>query len=236
MEQRFIDSQTYSEILSDAPRSLTCIQAELLFLRDTYLFHYREDGREVYKSLSSDSLRLAFNNQPLDSGWMPPNILRHGSNRRGEWSVLFIPQAKHAITLGERQLCIPLPSLVFVGLGKNYWLWATRSPHFDPHAPAFHAPLTNVDADNFGLICWGSNRPPSANPHHISEAWKLFIDSPFSNHYFNYKSRQFPKDITERLLQLHDRSLPCYPLSDLIPIAKPYGTLQKLTEVVLADR
>ncbi|NEO98706.1 MAG: hypothetical protein F6K58_08500 [Symploca sp. SIO2E9] len=237
MEQRFLDSQTLAEIIASPPHQLQNIQAELLFIGDTYVFHYREKDQDVYKCLSPDSLRQAFNNQPLDSGWLPANVIRHGSNHNGQWSLMFIPAKRHTLSFEREQLQIPLPPLVFMGMGKTYWLWAIKSTTFDPTAKVFHAPLPNVNIYPPGQICWGSNNPPTASPPQINQAWTLFINSQFSNHYAERKSQQFPSNITKQLQQLHAKvrvSKRCrYPCRDLVPIGNRGETLEQLLEGIL---
>lgn len=230
MEQDIFHSQRLIEMTSSPPRRLDLIQAELLFIDDTYLFHYRENGQETYKYLSPESLQEAFNNQPFDSDWLPSGILRHGSSCHGTWAVLFIPAQRHSLDFGEEQLSLPLPSLIFMGHHQSYWLWAIADQLFSPQAQAFYAPLPNVNTSPCGRICWGQNSPPVANLQTLPEAWKLFISSQFTTHYTNHKSKMFPNDIIRQLKDVHcgDR----YPLSDLIPIGVN-ETIESLIQAVL---
>lgn len=234
MEPRFDDAQLLAEITASPPRHLKRIKAELLFVDETYLLHYQENGKDTYKYLSPDTLREAFNNQPFDSGWLTPEVLRHGSNRYGTWAVLFIRAQRHCLQFDDEQWCLPLPALVFMGHHQSYWLWAIKNTGFSPNAQAFHAPLPNVNASPAGRICWGQNKPPVATLDTIKKAWELFIRSPFTSHYANHKSQQCPHNIIEKLEVLQRRaqqSPRCrYPVSDLVPI----GTKETIAGLITA--
>jgi len=236
MEQHFDHSQSLTEITASPPRNLKQIKGELLFVDEAYLFHYQENGKDIYKYLSPDVLREAFNNEPFDSGWLPPEVLRHGSNRYGSWAILFIPAQRHCLNFGEESFCIPLPPLIFMGHHQFYWLWAMAKTQFHPNNQAFHAPLPNVNASPAGRICWGQNKPPVATLGTIQKAWELFIHSQFTSHYTNHKSKQFPHNIMKKLKQVHLRtqqSSRCrYPVSDLMPIGTD-ETIEGLVQSVL---
>lgn len=225
-----------AEIITPPPRPLHNLQGELLFIEDSYLFHYQKNGKDVYKYLSPQALRLAFNNQPTDSQWLPPNLIRHGSSCYGEWGVLFFRAQRYELNFPEEQLILPLPSLVFMGRGQHYWLWAIAERQFNPQAQVFYAPLPNVNSSPMGRICWGSNSPPIANLHSLATAWHLFIRSQFTNHYADHKSRQFPRNIVKQLRKVSHRAQNSkrsrYPTSDLVAVGNQ-RTIAELIEAVL---
>lgn len=215
MEQ--LSGEVMRELLGAAPRPLAHIQAELLFVENQYLMHYREGGVDKFKFLSPTSLQNAFSNEPIDSGWLS-GIVRWGVVAGREWAVLFIPAGQHVINCREMgAVSVPLPALVFVGCDRTYWIWAVKSKVFDPTASAFLAPLPNVYPST-GTICWGNNQPPIASTATIKQAWTLFIQSPFNGDLSNTKSKQFPQDVRYQLLSVASRCAGRYPLKDLIAV------------------
>lgn len=227
-----IASEIIREVLEVAPRKLSAIQAELLFIEGgTYIFHYQSGDSSKYKCLSPATLGAAFANTPIDSGWINPDsgIVRWGTGSAGEWTIKFVPQRKHEINLLESKHLIPLPALVFLGLKSDYWVWAIKGSKFEPEAEAFHVPLPNVYLHSYqscGRICWGDNKPPAASPNTITKSWELFISSPFNGHLSDGKSRAHPSDVRVQIQKAVKRS--SYPVKDLI------GTNQTIAKLVAA--
>jgi hypothetical protein len=227
-----IASEIIREVLEVAPRKLSAIQAELLFIEGgTYIFHYQSGDSSKYKCLSPATLRAAFANTPIDSGWINPEsgIVRWGTGSAGEWTIKFVLPQKHEINLLESKHWVPLPAIVFLGLKSDYWVWAIKGSKFDPEAEAFHVPLPNVYLHSYqpcGRICWGDNKPPVAAPNTITKAWKMFISSPFNGHLSDGKSRAQPSDVRGQLEKAVKRS--SYPVKDLI------GTKQTIAKLVAA--
>lgn len=219
----------------------------LYLLEGQYLYQSQgEDGSIRYKFLSPQSVRLAFSQEPVDSGWLPPELCRWGYGPSGAWAVMFVPPAKHSLWLpsvvvssegnearpGEIQAAnregeltaveVTLPGLVFAGVGQNYYLWAVKEDTFTPEALAFHAPLPNVYGD--GRICWGSNRVESATAQNLPAAWKLFISSPFNLHLVGGKSKRHPQTVLEEVREIasspsgHKSRRRRFPLRDLVPL------------------
>lgn len=231
-----IASEIIREVLSVAPRKLSAIQAELLFIEGgTYIFHYQSGEGSKYKCLSPATLRAAFANTPIDSGWINPElgIVRWGTGSAGEWTIKFVPPQKYEINLLESKHLIPLPGMVFLGLKFDYWVWAIKGSKFDPEAEAFHVPLPNVYLHSYqpcGRICWGDNKPPLASPNTITKAWELFISSPFNGHLSDGKSRTQPSDVRLQLEKAVKRS--SYPVKDLISTNQ---TIAKLVAAITDD-
>ncbi|MDZ4877680.1 MAG: hypothetical protein CLLPBCKN_007115 [Chroococcidiopsis cubana SAG 39.79] len=190
-----------------------------------------------YKCLSPHSLRVAFNNTAIDSGWIAPGVVRCGCSWGGNWAVMFVPPARHWIDLSAiGKLTVPLPGLVLIGLEKEYWLCAVAVEAFAPDAVCFHAPLPNIYADL--KICWGENKPPAASGQTISATWELFIGSQFSGELVKGKSKQKPyqDDIRQQLVELHRTSSKRYPQPErsLLPIGRA-TTIDKLVQEYLLD-
>ena len=202
------------------------IEAAVFFMEDQLMFCQREHG-DVLKPLSLTTLRAALSSVALDSGWLPPGLVRCGENAQGAWAVLWIPPAVHRLTLTGAtprrnpnehvRIEVPLPGLVLCGHGQRYLLFATEGAEFSPQARALHAPLSNVHPD--GAICWGSNRVPDSKPSQMPAAWRLFMESPFNGDLSQGKSRSSPDDVRERLVELSRQRAAAYPIDDL----EPYG-------------
>lgn len=182
----------------------------LIFLEGQYLFYWFENGRANFKLVSSTSVRAAFSQEPIDSGWLPKNIIRCGLSVHGSWAIKFIPPQKFELTIDNKSILVPLPSLIFLGIGTDYNIWAIKETEFSANAKIFHAPLPNIDYD--GKICFGSNIMPDATPTGIEQAWHLFVESSFTSHLIQGKSKEFRDDIREKLMQKFD----VYPLADLV--------------------
>lgn len=218
-------------------------QTALLFLNGQFALRYLDEraGLQI-KWLAPEAVRAAFNRIPVDSGWLPPEVRRWGHTPRGEYAVMFVPAQKHTLRLanswegrfpGKRLLKInvPLPALVFAGIGTAYCVWACRAaPRSD--AAAHVAPLPNVGRD--GHICFGDNHPPSAKPETLAQAWKVFMTSPFNDHLIGDASKAYPGDVREQLLALADGHADIYPVDDLVR-HKP-GTIHEAVQQMLALR
>ena len=228
-----ISGDTLREIISKAPRNLDNLDAELLFVDRNYILHYLEGNRHIYKSLTSDVLRNAFANEPTDTGWLPKNIIRHGSSVLGDWVVSYYSQQRYRLQVQSEQLYVPLPSFVFVGVSSNYYVWAVKKTRFNSQLLIHHAPLPNVMND--GRVCWGNVCPPIASLSTIESTWWKFIDSTFNQDYTQGKSIKFDNIIDRlkllnRRARIYNRSR--YPTSDLIPI-RDNLTVEEAVEYVI---
>ena len=230
-----------SNIQTDSPEPFP-ERAALLFLSGQYALRYRDerDGLMI-KLLAPEAVRSAFSRIPVDSGWLPPEVRRWGHSAHGEYAVMFVPAQKHLLrltnTFGERfpgkrivKIEVPLPAMVFAGLGNAYAVWAcAEAPH--PDAVGYQTPLPNVGGG--AGICFGDNHPPRAKPESIALAWKLFMSTPFNNHLIGGSSKAHPKDVREQLLALADSHADAYPVSDLVSCKH---TIEEGIRRLLADR
>lgn len=213
-------------ILGDTPgsRPLLELQGELLMYGGQFLFHYAQDGQEYHKPIGPAALRTVFSGQPVDSGWMPPGVVRWGDGIHGTYVVMWIAPAKHTIQVlmpaagadkkeSAEEIAVYLPGMVFAGRGTKWYLWATKGREFSPSSEVLEAPLPNVHLG--GPICWGDNKVPEANGSTIREAWELFISSPFNDHLAGGRSKAFPNDVRGQLTKLAKAKRE-YPLNDLV--------------------
>jgi len=193
-------------------------ERSLEFFNGQFLLVTRNGASEQFKFLSPEVVAAAFRNGPVDSGWLPPAVVRCGSTVQGDFAVLFIPARVHQLTIVtgkvERivSLSVPLPSMLFFGIAKSFYVWAMKESQFKPTAQLFRCPTPNVFSN--GSICWGSNRPPRASSATIAKAWDLFITSAFSDHAAEGKSRSHPKDVRGLLAKLRNKKK--FPLAELM--------------------
>lgn len=182
----------------------------LIFLEGQYLFYWVENGQANFKLVSSESVRAAFSQEPIDSGWLPKDIVRCGFSVHGNWAIKFIPSQKLELKIDNQSVLVPLPSLIFLGIDTDYYIWAIKEKQFSRLAKIFHAPLPNIDHN--GKICFGSNLMPDATPTGVEQAWHLFLESSFTSHLVQGKSKEFQDDVRLKLRQKFNT----YPLEDLI--------------------
>ena len=187
------------------------------------------------KALSVESINQAFADAPVTSGWLPAQAWHWGRGMTGEWIVLLFPAEIHSLSLindlnefpdgGVVEVKVPLPPLVFGGIGSCYYVWALGKGELSPQAMAFHAPLPNVDAD--GKICFGKNELPIAASSTIVEAWQIFLATPFNDHIVQGKSQEHPDDVRQQLVAVSRGRARRYPLYDLSPTGR---TIQSLIQ------
>jgi hypothetical protein len=253
-----LSSPLLRELLSPGPGNLLDVKAALYFIEGQLILHYRQNGGEYFKPVSAQAVASAFATQALDTGWLPPGIIRWGRNKQAKlWLVKLIPAQVHTLTLthlrhakmaGEddvRTIKVPLPPLLFAGVGTEYYVWALKlssslapDGSLDGNAIVYHAPLPNVY--DSGRICFGQNTPPPADWNTIERTWRLFItDAPYNADLSNKKSKTYPKDVRAQLLALAEQyeagrtasrnrkqnlvKAPEgleYPLSDLLPMTR----------------
>jgi len=199
----------------------------LLFTRGQYVLYSRVGNQLRTKGVSVEALRAAFVEEPVDSGWLPPGVVRWGSGPGGTFLVTFIPPGQHTLhfttqNVGKtRNVTVALPGLIYAGVNGageeasgTYYVWAIQEAKFDPAARLYHAPFPNVSTGD-GRICFGSNTAPPVSWKTIEAAWQLFVDAPFNADMAAFKSRQHPQDVRRQLLSLEGAER--YPVSDLRP-------------------
>jgi PRTRC genetic system protein B len=233
----FISGDAIAEIALNAPRPLTNIDAELLFAEGSYLLHYRDQGKHIYKALSAGAIERAFSQQKKnDSNWLWQRLVRHGQCGLTDWAVAFLSRSNYLLQVSDRQLRVPMPSFVFMGIGRDYFVWAVKETTFQPSSRFYRAPIPNVNAVD-GKVCFGNVEVPTACLQTIKEAWSLFIESNFNQDLTNGKSKRFSQNILSQLEVLHAKGLEgkrCrYPLSDLVAIGRTGITVDDLVRAVL---
>lgn len=197
----------------------------IYIVHSQYLSRMRDaNGNMIEKFVSPQHVRAAFTNEPIDSGWLSPNVIRWGMNPQGEWVVSFVPPQSFKLPfIGEdkedgdkiTELTVPLPGLIFFGNGGKFSLWAVKTKSFDRNAQLYYCPLPNVEGD--ASLCYGHHKPPRASGNSIGQAFSLFVNTPFNNHTVDNKSKSNPEDVRVILRRLNEEQATEYPLDDLVP-------------------
>lgn len=203
----------------------------LIILEGQYLIRYQKDNQTLTQFISSEAVRNAFSELPIDSGFLSPGIVRIGSHQKAQWIVKFIPPSRHNLLTLEnhsqfQMISIPLPGLVLIGVNHQYYLWAIKSKQFDPQAQVYNAPFPNINPFN-GRICFGANPVPTALATTINDVWNLFMQTSFNGDSVSGKSRKFPQDIRLQWAKLVNTKH--YLLGDLIAISDSKDSKRKVT-------
>lgn len=160
-------------------------------------------------------LVAAFSGVPLATGLLPRDCLFYSRSGQHERIAVYLPAKVHTLAvavLGKRdEFKIPLPPLVFVGHGTDYWIHAVKQ-YPGPDEGLFLAPLPNVHND--GHICAGSVKFPRCSAKTIHQAAADFFSSDFNLDLSAGKSKK-----KTALLELWEglRGKDDYPLGDLVP-------------------
>ncbi|MBD0264587.1 MAG: hypothetical protein ICV78_18235 [Tolypothrix sp. Co-bin9] len=202
----------------------------LYFLDGQYIFRYCENGRFHYKLLSSSTVASAFRHESIDSGWIFNNIVRHGISPSGKWWVKFTPATTYNLQIelnsDIQNITVPLPSLIFFCINKRYFVWAVKENSFIKEAILYHAPLPNVDDQ--GEICFGANLLTGDLEKDLS----LFLQSPFTNHNVDAKSKKHNDDIRKILFTLATSKRRKYPINDLLPCERTVSIDWKINSLL----
>jgi hypothetical protein len=105
-----------------------------------------------------------------------------------------------------------LPTLILLGKGKDYYLWAAATSKVSRTTRLAVAPRPNIGA---GKICFGKNEVPDAHPSTLSAVWDLIFDAPFNGD--NSTGRcQTENDVRDLLAKLAADNVKKFPTAQLI--------------------
>lgn len=194
-------------------------KAALFFLEGHYQLNWRMGSVERTKFLSPAQIGRAFSTRDtFDSGWLETFVLRFAQEKKTHkiLSVLPVGRRKIFITdprpVNEREtedestddsileIEIPLPTLLLLGSGQSYYLWATLDKTVNQKSKICAAPFPNLDSS--GGICFGKNTAPECRLDTIEKVWRLILDSPFNNHQAANRCRTHEDDARKLLLAL----------------------------------
>lgn len=164
--------------------------AQLTFTAETlWLTRYDDQGQCIatYPVKVADAA-AAFRGEAglsVATGILPPDVLFYQQAqgkpaRIGLWLPAGVRQLSWVTGKRTRRLAVPLPGLVFVGQGTQFWAWAAKARPGKESDPLFQAPLSNVNGA--GLICHGDVEFPKAAPDKMAAAVAAFIYSNFNDH------------------------------------------------------
>ena len=191
--------------------------AALYFLPGQYLFETFGEDRLALKALSSVQVTRAFRDIQTDTGWIDRRVLRYREAADGNAILSYLPAGVRNITVvfpGSRveMLSIPLPTLVLLGKGRDYYLWAAPSSKVSRNSRLAVAPLPNIGG---GKICFGKNEVPETHPSTISDVWKLIFDAPFNGDHATGRC-QTANDVRDLLEKLAADNIKKFPTPQLI--------------------
>lgn len=192
-------------------------EAALYFLPGQYLFETFGETRHGLKALSSEQVTRAFRDLQTDTGWMDRRVLRYREATDANAILSYLPAGVRTITVafpGDRTetLTLPLPALVLLGKGKDYYLWATSTSKVTRNTRLAGAPLPNIGS---GKICFGKNEVPETHPSTVQTVWKLIFDAPFNGDHSTGRC-QTEGDVRDLLEKLAADNVKKFPTPQLI--------------------
>ena len=191
--------------------------AALYFLPGQYLFETFGENRHGLKALSSAQVTRAFRDLQTDTGWIDRRVLRYREAADGNAVLSYLPEGVRTITVafpGDRTetLTLALPTLILLGKGKDYYLWATPTSKVTRSTRLAVAPLPNIGS---GKICFGKNEVPETHPSTISTVWSLIFDAPFNGDHSAGRC-QNEGDVRDLLEKLAGDKVKKFPATQLI--------------------
>lgn len=216
-------------------------KAALFFLEGHYQLNYRDGSVERTKFLSPAQIGRAFSvKDAFDSGWLETNVIRFAQEKKTHKILSLLPAGRRKIFItdprprDEREsdnestledtileVEIPLPTLLLLGSGQSYYLWATLDKTVDQKSKICAAPFPNLDSS--GGICFGRNTAPECRLDTIESVWRLILESPFNNHQAANRCRTHEDDARKLLFQLNGKKT--FPKNALIKTQHTVGDL-----------
>jgi len=192
--------------------------AALYFLPGQYLFADLRESSVSIKALSSEQVARAFRKVHTDTGWLGRRVLRYREAPEGNAILSYEPAAVRKISMynagtGVVELFVPLPPLILLGKGRDYYLWAASSTHISANTNLAVVPLPNVGN---GKICFGKNEVPETHPSTLSEVWKMIFDTPFNGDHAGDRCHSESQDVRVLLNRLAMEKAKKFPKADLI--------------------
>lgn len=191
--------------------------AALYFLPGQYLFETFGEHRNGLKALSSAQVTRAFRDLQTDTGWIDRRVLRYREATDGNAILSYRPAGLTTITVAFpedriQSLTLPLPTLILLGKGKDYYLWASSGSKVTRNTRLAVAPLPNIGS---GKICFGKNEIPETHPSTLPAIWKLIFDAPFNGDHSTGRC-QTEGDIRDLLAKLAAGNVKKFPTTQLI--------------------
>jgi PRTRC genetic system protein B len=189
-----------------------------VFEESLVLTRYRRDGQPaICYEVDPGDLASAFSGVPINTGLLPPYCLWY-ARAGGETAVgIYVAPRKAELTVAagnsRHTYRVPLPGLIFCGLGTAYRVYAVRDLRVEATTQLYHAPFPNVYPN--GNVCPGTVQFPPCDGDAIWTAFGLFLRSEFNHDLRQGKSLRHPEDVTALWAEFDGR--PRYPRKDLLP-------------------
>lgn len=192
--------------------------AALYFLPGQYLFANFQEGQVSLKALSSDQVARAFRKVHTDTEWLDRRVIRYREAPEGNAILSYEPAGVRKILVeyssgSVEELTVPLPTLILLGKGRDYYLWAATSAIVSARTQLAVAPLPNIGS---GKICFGKNEVPETHPSTVKTVWKLIFETPFNKDHSNSRCNTEPEDIRVLLRKLAADKMRKFPKTQLI--------------------
>ncbi|MGQ0542890.1 MAG: hypothetical protein ACT4O9_13710 [Blastocatellia bacterium] len=209
--------------------------AALYFLPGQYLFADLKESSVSLKALSSDQVARAFRRVHTDTGWLGKRVLRYREAPEGNAILSYEPAAVRKITIafaekGLVERSVPLPPLILLGKGQDYYLWAAATSHVSANTNIAVAPLPNIGS---GKICFGKNEVPETHPSTLGEVWKLIFETPFNGDHSSERCETERQDVRELLWKLAADKVRKFPKSELMVTS---STVEDAWETIVEQR
>lgn len=195
-------------------------KAALFFLEGHYQLKWREGSVERTKFLSPKQIGRAFSDKDaFDSGWLDSRVVRFAQEKKTHKVLSCLPAGRRKIFItdprsaDEREadnegvsdlvleIEVPLPTLLLIGLGQKYFLWATLDKTVSEKSKICAAPFPNLNES--GEICFGKNSAPECRLDTIETVWRLILDSPFNSDRAADRCKTHPDDARKFLFGLN---------------------------------
>jgi hypothetical protein len=213
-------------------------KAALFFLEGHYQLNWREGAVERTKFLTPAQIGRAFSTKDaFDSGWLETNVIRFAQEKKTQKILSCLPAGRRKIFVTDPrpaeerkeadagdsilELEVPLPTLLLIGLGQKYYLWATLDKTINQKSKICHAPFPNLNES--GEICFGKNHVPECRLDAIETVWRLILDSPFNSDRADGRCRTHPGDARKFLFGLNRKK--GFPKNALIKTNHTVGEL-----------
>ena len=203
-------------------------KAALFFLEGHYQLSWREGAVERTKFLTPAQIGRAFRaKDAFDSGWLETNVIRFAQEKKTHKVLSCLSAGRRKIFItdprsaNERddeksdpilELEVPLPTLLLIGSGQKYYLWATLDKTVNQKSKICVAPFPNLNES--GEICFGRNHAPECRLDTIETVWRLVLDSPFNADRAADRCRTHKDDARKFLLALSGKK--AFPKNALI--------------------
>lgn len=160
----------------------------------------------------------AFQDAYTDTGWLGRRVLRYREAPEGNAILSFEPASLRTIFVefsdgSVEEMTIPLPALILLGKGRDYYLWAAGTSDVTAKTKLSVAPLPNIGS---GKVCFGKNEVPDIHPSTLSAVWKLIFETPFNHDHVNGRCHSEPEDVRTLLKKLAADNVRKFPNTQLI--------------------